>query len=264
MSQPGPYGHYPPPYPAPPPPPRRSRTPLIVTLIAVLLVGAGVATTLILVNRDKGGGTQTSAGQQPTDEAEPSPGDQPPRPELEKDANGWLIVPSRPHGASYSVPPDKDWLAEPARFQGYRLRPMEMHVITTYKQGACGGHPESRRARMGFIAQRRPTDPAAAATEAAKGWAENLAAGIQGAVPSPPQTSTKPVAQGSIQATVATVALNVGKADDCNPPTIQLTAVGFASGTRTVVFLIEADHQTPNAPPPAVLDKVIASLRPLR
>ncbi|SER95767.1 hypothetical protein [Actinokineospora terrae] len=269
------FGMYP-----PPPPPRRNRTPLIVTLAVALALVVGTVVTIVVL---QSGGTDPVAVPQSTT-AEPTLGTTSPRTPsttprrtttspLPSDARvpasipGWQGVLSPREKAGYDVP--KDWKVEtPGTVVGFSDNDDNpsaiMHGTTTYKPEACPNSRGSYRGHTGFVTA-GAADPERAAVNGARLFAD--AAALNPDDTRAPVSTTPPVpvkvANGTIDAVMATATVTATHPGECPSPTVLFTAVAFKNGTSTVLFMMYLDQGVPDALPADIAAQIITTIRPM-
>ncbi|MDQ3577951.1 MAG: hypothetical protein M3443_10210 [Actinomycetota bacterium] len=280
-------------YQQPPPGPNKpNRTPWIIALVAVLVVGLGVTTTLILTDKDDAGpiagpgksseqatktteptkaSTSTSATvRQPSTTSRASGAPRTPSSVDEITIDpvivGWQGVWSYKENVAYDVP--TEWqIDSPGVIVGFEDNTGKptavMHGVSTYRPEACPTVDGSYRGRIGLVTADK-LDPTDAAGRGAKLFADAAALNADGT--KAPVTFTEPVPtkvnQGKIEAMMATATLTVTKPGECPSPTVQFTSVAFKAGAKTALFMMYMDQGVPDALPKEIADQIISSLRP--
>ncbi|MGQ0841816.1 hypothetical protein [Actinokineospora sp.] len=263
-----------------PQPGKPNRTPVIVALVAAMVVVIGVAVTVFVASG--GSDPEPVAAPQSTESAptsstsrrrastSPPPASKTPTEVSDITVDpviaGWQGVLSFKEKVAYDVPPG--WKPEKpgvlVGFEDNEGKPTAtMHGVSTYKPDACTGVRGSYRGRVGLVTAGK-VETTLAAKNGVKLFAEAAALNTDGS--KSPVTATEPVstkvAQGKIDAVLATATLTVDQPGDCPSPTVLFTAVAFKNGADTALFMMYADQGVPDALAPDVAQQVIASLRP--
>lgn len=261
---------------------------IAVAVAAVALLAGGGIGAAHLVGRGEGGratAVATSSVTPPADASRraPTPGASTPDtprtsrpvplvtpipPPVAAVVPGWQTVEGREFVA-YDVPPD--WRVEGGdQLTGYEYhdpsdaRLVVMHNVASYLPGVCPGRAASNRARTGFVVPAE-LGPHEAAPELSARWA-SVAALDQGgreAVVSPTQTVTTVIADGTITATESTTLVSFPVPAVCQAGGMAFTAVSFEVKGEVVVFMIHTDERVADSLAPVVVNRVIASLRPV-
>ncbi|WP_156893618.1 hypothetical protein [Actinokineospora enzanensis] len=268
------FGMYDPP---PPPRPPRNRTPLVVGLALAVVVAIGAVVTVVLVNRDDSDQVAdppptTRTVDPPRSVTKPptttrKPGKTPTTTPAEPAVPGWQPVQSDREHAGYDVP--KDWeIATPDTIVGFEDNDGKptavMHDVATYKPEACPNSRGSYRGHTGFVSA-GTVDPQRAAVNGVRLFAEAAALNKDGSkapVSTADPTPVK-VADGKVDAVLATATLTVNEPGDCPSPTVSFTAVAFTNGSQTTLFMMYLDQGVPDALPNDVAARVVSSLRPI-
>lgn len=180
---------------------------------------------------------------------------------------GWHVVTAPKVGLAYDVPPS--WKVDsPATIIGFTDQAgnpvVGMSNAATYLSGYCPANSGSTRGGAG-VTTAQTTDPAQAASDAAKAWGNagyNAADGTPPVIaPAQPQATT---VLGVVGALVHDT-LTMIKTTSCDPTGAEIDVVAWplkAPQSGCGLFILYADQGTPDSADVADLIRIVSSLRP--